>query len=631
MINRNQNKEDELNYIRYHYFLDSSLGTNRERLETIINAMVKSTLDWSIGISDEKRKEKLNKYISKISNTKKSKKELNKIFKKRKKEYIKRINDGTFPKPIPKKVSSIEATKKYLSNGKKFPENRKSIENVIKDLDNKTDPSIHFNEHFIGEMHPYGLFSAFIGGYLGLHLNENAIAQQVSPSTSYLEKKVTNWLADIVSNKGSEYSSTKNKITKENLKKMNLIPKGNIVGGGTIANLTALLVARNKSLCKDIKNKDKAEILRKLKNQIDDQKYEDIKKNFKKNKKKGTKSKLGIAELGFKGYQKIFSVNFDDYIILASEQAHYSIQKLAGHIGIGDANCWKIETGNDNKMNINDLEKKVKEANKKKKKILSIVATAGTTGNGAIDPINKIGKIAKKYKIYFHVDAAHSAAFLVSSKFKMKFNGIEKADSITMDGHKMFHTHYSCGGIIFKDKTDPVRFLQQSASYVLDKNKEHYNPGKSTVEGSRGVGGILQLYTAIDALGKEGYDIILNQLYNMTKYLGEKTSKGDFERITKPEINIINFRYAPSKIKKDKEKLNILNKKLNEEMYREGLFYLGNNVLKRNGEEIHVQRAIVMNPYTEKETIDFLVDKIRNVGEKVYNKLEKINWQTGDS
>src|SRR5690606_15043302 len=87
----------------------------------------------------------------------------------------------------------------------------------------------------------------------------------------------------------------------------------------------------------------------------------------------------------------------------------------------------------------------------KRKQLFSEVATGGTTNAGIIDDLESIAAICKKYGLWMHVDAAYGGGALAADSVRHLFNGIEKADSITIDPHKWLFSPYDCGAIIYKD------------------------------------------------------------------------------------------------------------------------------------------------------------------------------------
>lgn len=573
-------EKHSLNYFRYHYFLDPC-GTNREIFEQVVPFLTTSLLNWYLPGEDLQQERRAQDFFAGLIKCSKSEDQLLRIFEGREKIRAK--------KSVPDRQDPQELEERFELNVKKvkFPERSHPLEEVILDLDRHTDPSIRFNQYFNGEMHPHDNIPAFAASIVSKFLNANAIAQCVSPSITYMETLVTRWMADLIGYDHSKKRYANKGLSPEEQKKIELIPSGNIVSGGTVANHTALLIARNKLLHLD-----------------------------------GPEESKGVAEEGILKYSR--NQDISDLVMFCSKEAHYSIEKLAGYVGIGSTNVIKIDTDEQGRMRTDLLEKEIEKAKGEHKKIVAIVATAGTTGCGAIDPLAKIADIAEREKIYLHVDAAHGGGFLTSQWMRSKFAGIERADSVTIDGHKMLYTNYSCGGIIFKDKLDPIRFLKQSAKYILDKDTPHYNLGKSTLEGSRSTDGTLQLYASIVALGREGYELITQHTVSMTQYLHGAVKRSPvLEPFHNPEMNVLCFRYVPQEVDsyKNINKINRLNIALNQAIYADGEFYLGDTEMERDGQKCKVQRAIIMHPYVETYDLDRLVRRVEELGHKLKERV----------
>ncbi len=577
-------KKKSLNYLRYHYFLDPA-GINREIFEKVNHYVLTSLLDWYL-LGKEESERSIDTECFTFALRPKSEEDIEEIFSRRK-DLIKKCKDA-----VPKEFSKKKPLRQYTESV--FPEQDQDLSQVIVDLDSNTNPSIRFNQNFNGEMHPHDNIVAFAAGLISKFLNPNLIARCVSPSIAEMEKTVAGWLADLVGYTNQEYTVLPKDILTESEKIVqNLLPRGNIVNGGTIANLTALLVARNKLL------KEKISL----------------------------QEAVGTAEKGLFSYCQ--KKELGGAVVICSENAHYSIEKLGGYIGIGTENVLKAECDEGGKMKISSIKEKIEQAKKNGKKVLAIVATAGTTACGAIDPLDEIADITETEGIYFHVDAAHGGGFLVSKEMRQKFKGIERADSVTIDGHKMFYTNYPCGGIVFKDKMDPLRYLKQSADYILDKPWEHYNAGKSTLEGSRSADGVLQLYATIKALGREGLETLVNYTADMTKCLAKLVDQSEvLEKLNEPEMNLLCFRYIPRGWDRIKgaSQIDALNSMIDELVYQDGEYYIGSTKMRigqRTG--CAAQKAVIMHPYVEKETIEGLVKKIEEIGGVLAESWGKAN------
>lgn len=113
-------------------------------------------------------------------------------------------------------------------------------------------------------------------------------------------------------------------------------------------------------------------------------------------------------------------------VLYTSEDAHYSVKKLASLLGIGSNNVYVIETDDRGKMNVAHLEQRIKETLREGAAPFMVSATAGTTVLGAFDPIPEIADVCEQYNLWLHVDAAWGGGALMSSKYKHLLNGIER-------------------------------------------------------------------------------------------------------------------------------------------------------------------------------------------------------------
>lgn len=118
--------------------------------------------------------------------------------------------------------------------------------------------------------------------------------------------------------------------------------------------------------------------------------------------------------------------NIKRQIIFTSEDAHYSVEKLAMFMGIGSSNVAKIKTNQLGKMDMKDLETQIQKFIQDGCEPMMVSATAGTTVLGAYDDLICIFNLCKKYKMWMHVDAAWGGGALMSPKYRHLLKGIEK-------------------------------------------------------------------------------------------------------------------------------------------------------------------------------------------------------------
>jgi len=464
-----------------------------------------------------------------------------------------------------------------------------AISECINDIFNIAGSEVIFNNKFMGQIHPCHNIPSYYAGIVAKFINGNTIAYEVSPCITYKEKEIIALICEAFGYNPDlsmfyEFKSNDGKLEKiiNDNTNQGSISSGSISLGGTTANLAALLVARNKA--------------------FPDDKFWSIK---------------GVRESGMlenKG------------VVFGSNYSHYSLEKLCDFSGIGSSNFKKIKTKN-YKIDVEDLEKRMWESESKKLRVIGVFATAGTTETGTIDDLKSIGNLIDKfeekfnYRPHFHVDAAYGGGFVFHNKYNPKeeqglFKGIEKADSITIDPHKMLYTHYNAGMILFKNKIDHA-LLKQDASYIF-KNNDKIDLGQFRIEGSLALEGVLQTYASLKTIKPEGYGVILENTLLLTNYLNKIVREDkNFEVLNEPELNTLCFRYVNKDVEKnDPELINIINKRAHDKMYNNGLAYISNDkLIIRDGEfgeeKADVFRAVIMHPYTTKKDVEFAFNEVK--------------------
>ncbi|XOZ32496.1 pyridoxal-dependent aspartate 1-decarboxylase PanP [Halomonadaceae bacterium KBTZ08] len=280
---------------------------------------------------------------------------------------------------------------------------------------------------------------------------------------------------------------------------------GAMCSGGTIANLTALWVARNQAF---------------------------------------------PAEGGFRGvhreglFRALRFYGYEGAAILVSQRGHYSLAKAADVLGIGRDNLIPVATDADNRIDPDALRDRCLQLQRQKTKVLSIVGIAGTTETGHVDPLETLADIAREFGAHFHVDAAWGGPTLFSRQHRHRLKGVDKADSVTIDAHKQLYTPQGAGMVLFRNPAS-VSVIEHHAQYIIRKGSKDL--GRTTLEGSR-PGMAMLIHSGLRIIGREGYEILIDQGIDKARtFAGMIREHGDFELITDPELNILTYRYAPTR------------------------------------------------------------------------------------
>lgn len=406
-------------------------------------------------------------------------------------------------------------------------------------------------------------------------LNQNVVKLETSKVVSIVEKQVLAKIHRLIYNKSEHFYGMHVQNTNTTL--------GTFVEGGTTANLTALWVARNSAL--------------------------------------GPKNGFsGVEKEGLHAAYNAYGI--ERAVILVSRRGHYSLRKSGGVLGIGNQNIIPINVDEQQKIDITSLQKMIREIKQKNRiKIIALVGIAGATETGTIDPLRKLGEISAENNIHFHVDAAWGGPVLMSDKYRDLLDGIELADSVTIDGHKQFYMTMGCGMIYFKDPTR-MDAIAYHANYV--NRPGSVDLGIKSLAGSREATSLI-LDSALKIMGTNGYALLLEHGIETAKQFAEEIKRRPcFELVTPPVLNILTYRVCPWKMQEELEKgdentRKILNKKLNainrtvQRVQREtGKSFVSRTTLNiGNSPEgnVVVLRCAIMNPMTDMKIINKILDE----------------------
>jgi len=330
--------------------------------------------------------------------------------------------------------------------------------------------------------------------------------------------------------------------------------EGVVTHGGTLANLTALLAARN------------------------------IK-----------------VEASFSKGINLDSLAGKKLAILTSSETHYSISRAAAVLGIGQDQVIKIPVHKHNRKIVEEeLEKIYQQKTQEGLHIFALIGSACSTPTGAIDPLRSMGEFSQKHNLWFHVDAAHGGGLLLSSQLRPLFDGIELADSIVWDAHKMMFVPALCTFVFYKNKAHSFQAFSQEAPYLFGDNEQlyDYESGLRTFECTKG-SLVLPLLSVLSTVGEKGIGELNELLVANTKEFARIISETeDFEVYHQPEVNILVFGL--------KDQQNVIHDRIRAELLNEGTFYITSTLIDgRRG-----FRLTVMNPLTTTDNLKQLLKRI---------------------
>ena len=485
-----------------------------------------------------------------------------------------------------------------------LPDRPRLIKDVLSEIKEKViGHSVKVgNPYYIGHMTSAIPYFMILLEMIIAALNQNQVKIETAKASSFVERELVAWLHRLVFDRTD-------KFYQKNVQNPR-VALGNVVSDGTLANLTALLVAREKAF-------PPAEGFPGLR-----------------------AAGVGSA-LRHYGYTR--------GVIIVSARGHYSIKKAANLLGMGEENVLNIPVDTNNRIDLKKLRRKINSLKQgrdnEKSKIISIVGIAGTTETGNIDNLDALGEISREIGTHFHVDACWGGSSLLVEEYRPFFKGIERADSVTIDAHKLLYCPMSMGLVLFRSEKD-LNFIRHSSQYVIRRNS--VDTGRFTVEGSRPFA-CLKPWASLKIMGREGYGLLFKEAYKSTETFKKILDKcGNFETLNTPELFILNYRFIPEfviaklsewentssssrnrlreqKTRKVNHLINGLNIKLHKALRRDDTSFVSRTLLESTRyrpQNIVVLRAVLINPLTDRHILKEIVDTQNRIGLEIWEAFE---------
>ncbi len=292
------------------------------------------------------------------------------------------------------------------------------------------------------------------------------------------------------------------------------------------------------------------------------------------------------------------------HVVLVSEAAHYCVDRAVRIMGLGDSGIRRVKTNSKFQMCLDDLEKSIEELSDEGRVAIAVVASACSTSTGSYDDLDGIASICQANKIWLHVDGAHGVPVVFSRKYRHLVRGISRADSVTMDFHKLLMVPAVTSALVFRNSSDAYRTFSLQAEYLFDNRdqEEWFNLARRTFECTKQMIG-LKVMSIIHTYGTEIFEQNVDQLYDLTRSFAILIQQDErFELALEPESNILCFRYLETKHQEHCE----LNAKIRTALVKDGKFYIVQTML--DGQTW--LRTTVANPFTSNEDFQQLLDEI---------------------
>jgi L-2,4-diaminobutyrate decarboxylase len=313
-------------------------------------------------------------------------------------------------------------------------------------------------------------------------------------------------------------------------------------------------------------------------------------------------------------------------IVLCSELAHFSVQRACAALGLGENAVRTVPADERRRLQPAALAEVLRSSGVSNTPI-AIVATAGTTDFGSIDPLPEVAEIAAEHGVWLHVDAAYGFGALFSERLAGKLHGIERADSITLDLHKLG----------WQPAAASVLLVANAANFsALEREVAYLNPVDDSEAGLDGLlGRSLQTTRRPDAVkiaatllahGRRGLGDMVDICHDLARYAEQRIGReAELELVSPAELTTVVFRYQ-GRSDLALGKLDLVNGELRRRLLERGIALIGRTLAQPagSGSEPRVcLKFTLLNPSATPGDIDDLVHAVLRAGRDAEQQLQE--------
>jgi L-2,4-diaminobutyrate decarboxylase len=303
-----------------------------------------------------------------------------------------------------------------------------------------------------------------------------------------------------------------------------------------------------------------------------------------------------------------------DLVVLVPPSSHYSVARAAALLGMGADRVIPLEVDRREVVIPDAIPGILDRVSDEGLRVAAVVANACSTPNGMYDPLREIGSACRERGLWLHVDGAHGASALVSPRDRILLDGVELADSLSWDAHKMMGVSTLCAAALFRDGRRLEQAFSQTETYLThgDEDAPGVDPMATTVECTKAPLA-LKLFLNLAAIGEAGMAAHIESLHDAARELATRIQRRlALELPFEPMSNIVCFRYrAPNERESDRTQPSI-----RRAVTDEGSFYIGAVAVSGRC----YLRVVVMNPETTPRHMETMLDEVERVGRSVSDR-----------
>jgi glutamate/tyrosine decarboxylase-like PLP-dependent enzyme len=284
--------------------------------------------------------------------------------------------------------------------------------------------------------------------------------------------------------------------------------------------------------------------------------------------------------------------------ILSSGYIHPSAVQAIGMLGLGKGTVERLTCDAAGRLDLEALAASLENGDGP----AIVVANAGEVNAGDFDPIAAIAELTSRHGAWLHVDGAFGLFARLAPESRALTEGVELADSVTVDAHKWLNVPYDCGVSFVREPARLARALNVGAPYLPSPDDPRPNPGFLTPENSRRARA-LAVWATLRAYGRDGYRAMVERHLRLARHLAERVDEAsELERLAEVQLNIVCFRARPPDVGEDE--LDQLNRRLGEALLADGRVFAGTTVYEGRV----AFRPAIVNWQTTEADVEMLID-----------------------
>ncbi|MFK8053557.1 MAG: aspartate aminotransferase family protein [Woeseiaceae bacterium] len=301
----------------------------------------------------------------------------------------------------------------------------------------------------------------------------------------------------------------------------------------------------------------------------------------------------------------------NDLVVLVPPTSHYSVARAVAILGLGESAIVDLPADELGVVQADGIPALLQSITASGRRCMAVIGNACATATGLHDPIDRMADVCEQAQVWFHVDACHGASALLSPPDVFRLKGIERADSVVWDMHKMLQVPAICAAVLFRDAVSFEEAFHQDASYLAyGRDVDSYDSLPRAVECTKAALGF-KVFMNLAWRGEAALGQYVHERYQMTKRFWQLLQQTpDFECPYEPETNILCFAYGNE---------DDLQQQIRDRMVKDGIAHITSAKVAGR----HWLRVTVMNPLSDESVFNTLLNHIREAAAVIKTEQEK--------